>query len=98
MLISVVSSLTGLLILGSQAWIWLKLGEWPPLPVAGVLYGLGISEPHPVLSLGGLQKIIDFTIPAVLNWPASVAFFLIGSVFVVLGESAERYGSQSSDE
>jgi hypothetical protein len=89
-LVGVVSYLAALLILGSQAWVWLKLGEWPPLSVAAVLYGLGIPEPHPVQSLIGLQKIIDFTI-SVLDWPASLAFFLLGGLFLIIGERAGHY-------
>jgi hypothetical protein len=78
----------GPLILMGQVWAWLKNGEWYPLSVAAVLYGLGIPEPHPVQHLIGLQKIIDAAISVLLNCPASLAFVLIGGVFLTIAEKA----------
>jgi hypothetical protein len=73
-----------------QVWIWLKIGEWRPLSVAAILYGLGIPELHPVQSLIGLQKIIDAIISVVLEFPASLAFVLLGCPFLAMAERIER--------
>jgi hypothetical protein len=83
-------ALVGLLIVGGQVWIWIKLGEWRPFSVAALLYGLGIPEPHPVQSLVGLQKIIDWTISFVLNLPASLALVLIGLALFAIADKSER--------
>jgi hypothetical protein len=77
-------ALVGLLIFVGQIIAWLRIAEWRPFSVAALLYGLGIPEPHPVVSWVGLQKIIDSTTAALLDLPASLVLVGIsGALFAV---------------
>jgi membrane-associated protease RseP (regulator of RpoE activity) len=79
----------GLLIGGSQVWVWLKDGDWHPLSVATVLYGFGSPEIRIVQPLVGLQKLLDWTISFILGLPASVAVAFIGFMLLGIGEKVE---------
>jgi hypothetical protein len=82
--------LAGVLIVAGQAVIWLRFGAWYPISVATTLNVVGLPEPHPVQGLIGLQKIIDWAIPILLDLPGSAAIICVGYLLIASGEKQAR--------
>ena len=71
-------TVVALLILGWQAYTWLKTGVWPLLPVAAVPDWIGLARPE--ISWMGLQRILDWLLACSIS--GLLFFCAMAAVFI----------------
>jgi hypothetical protein len=86
--------LAGASVFGYQCYLWLRDGEWTPMPVFRSLHEIGLVTDAGLAGLvnaiegtewRGLQKIVAWVIGEVITLPASAALFFVGLGIVLLG-------------
>lgn len=70
-----------------EAYVWLKMGVWPDIPLSTTLYYLNLSYPR--VEWLGIQKIIDW----LLNGPISAWSFFVGLLLIFIGSKRLEYVS-----
>jgi hypothetical protein len=76
------AAIAGLLILAGQCIAWLKFGVWTPVSVHVVLEDFGVPDPEVKQSMVGLQKLIDWLLPIILDLPLSAVLVIVGGLIV----------------
>ena len=68
-------------LLGCQAFLWLKVGQWAPIPISSVLNKLNINYNLVVdISWAGVQKILIW----ILDLPLSLGIIAFGGLMGLL--------------
>jgi hypothetical protein len=78
----VLTVIAGLLIIAGQCMAWMKLGVWTPMSVHVVLENFGVPDPEFKQSMLGLQKVIDWLLPILLDFPLSWVLFIAGALII----------------